>query len=234
MNRIFVAFPFKPKAGAIVNNVVDAIGRLIASHGLVPLTGESLGGDALTPAVQRRIGESDALVALFTREKQIGRRNQWMPTQWVQSEIVAARARGKPAIALVEPGVEVSGLFAEHERIDLDLKDPLDALLQLSETVRAWKEDAGRFLLVRLLPDGAAALAQNDNSRCKVRLVPPQGPAGEWDKGIIRLLPGGVFLAVPGVKESVALDVEILNADGRAVWKSGEFPQWVHVEMRSV
>jgi hypothetical protein len=234
MNKIFVAFPFKPKAGAVVKDVVDAIGRLITSHGLVAVTGESLGGNALTPAVQRRIGESDALVALFTREKRLARGNKWLPTQWVQSEITAARARGKPAVALVEPGVEVSGLFEEHERIDLDPRDPLDALLQLSEAVRAWKEDAGRFLLVRLLPDEAAALAQNGSSQCKVRLVPPQGPAGGWDKGTIRQLPGGVFLAVPGVRENVALDVEILNGDGRPVWKSGEFPQWVHVQMRSV
>ena len=42
MNKVFVAFPFKPKAGAAVKEVVDAIGRLIASHNLVALTGESL------------------------------------------------------------------------------------------------------------------------------------------------------------------------------------------------
>jgi hypothetical protein len=234
MNNIFVAFPFKPKAGAAVKDVVDAIGRLIASHGLVAVTGESLGGDALSPAVQRLIGGSDALVALFTRERQLARGNKWLPTAWVQSEITSARSRGKRAIALVEKGVEVGGLFEEHERIDLDLRHPLDALLQLSESIRAWKEDAGRFLLVRLRPDEAAALAQTGNSQCRVRLVPLQGPAGGWDEGIIREQPGGVFLAVPGVKENVALEVEIFNGDGRPVWKSGAFPQWVHVEMRSV
>ncbi len=64
--------------------------------------------------------------------------------------------------------------------------------------------------------------------------MPQQGPAGNWQAGDIRVLPGGVFLGVPGVKENVAIDVQILNNNDRAVWKSGEFPQWVHVEMRSV
>jgi hypothetical protein len=217
-----------------VHEVVNRIGRLIASHGLVPVTGESLGGDALTPAVQRLIADSDALIALFTREKQVGRGNRWLPTQWVQSEITAARTRGKPAIALVEPGVDVTGLFAEHEHIALDLRHPLDALLQLSETIRIWREETGRYLLVRLLPDAAAVAAQNGNSQCKVRLVPPQGPAGNWQPADLRVRPGGVFLGVPGVKENVSLDVQILNGNGLPIWKSGEFPQWMHVEMRSV
>ena len=77
-------------------------------------------------------------------------------------------------------------------------------------------------------------LAQGGSAQCKVRLVPPQGPAGGWGIGTIRTLPGGVFLAVPGVRENVALDVEIVNGSGAAVWKSGEFPQWMHVQMRSV
>jgi hypothetical protein len=233
MNKVFIAFPFNPRAGSSVHEAVAAIGRLIASHSLVPLTGESLGGDALTPAVQRLIAQSDALIALLTREKKIAGRNKRIPSQWVRDEITAARASGKSAIALVEPGVELAGLFAESERIDFDPSQPLDALLQLSETIRVWKEDAGRYLLIRLLPDQAAAMAQDGNSKCKVRLVPPQGPASGWQTGNIRVLPGGVFLGVPGVRENVAIDVQILNANDRAVWKSGEFPQWVHVEMRN-
>ncbi len=233
MNKVFIAFPFNPRGGAAVHEVVAAIGRLMVSHSLVALTGESVGGDALTPAVQRLIAQSDALIALLTRERKIAGRNKWLPSQWVRDEITAARAKGKPAIALVEPGVELAGLFAENERIDFDPEQPLDALLQLSETIRVWKEDAGRYLLVRLLPDQAAAMAQDGSSKCKVRLVPPQGPAGNWQPGDIGVLPGGVFLGVPGVKENVAIDVQILNNNDRAVWKSGEFPQWVHVEMRN-
>ncbi len=170
MNKVFVAFPFKPKAGVVVHEAVAAIGRLVVSHSLVCVTGESLGGNALTPAVRHLITQSDALIALLTREKKIAGKNKWQPSQWVRDEMTAARVAGKPVIALVEPGVELAGLFAENERIDFDPKHPVDALVQLSETIRIWKEDAGRYLLVRLLPDQAAALAQDGNFKCKVRL----------------------------------------------------------------
>ena len=76
----------------------------------------------LTPAVQRRITESDALVALFTREQKLAGKNKWLPTTWVQTEITSARTSGKRTIALVEPGVQISGLFADNEHILLDLK----------------------------------------------------------------------------------------------------------------
>ena len=222
MNKIFLAFPFTPKAGRPVRDLVGHIGRLVASHGLVTVTGKSLGGNALTPAIQQRIKESDALVALFTRENKVAGKNAWLPTQWVQGEITSARARGQRAIALVENGVKIEGPFAENERIELDIRNPLPSLLQLSETIGGWKEEAGRFLLVRLLPEAAAALANNGNARCKVRLVPPQGAPGAWQDAVVRTQPGGVFLAVSGVKEDVAIDVEI--ADGNARWEVRRIP----------
>ena len=144
-----------------MKEVVAAIGRLLVSHGLVAVTGESLGGDALTSAVQHSITQSDALIALLTREKKLAGGNKWLPSQWGQTEITAARVKSKPAIALVERGVDLRGLYAENEHIDFDPREPLEALLQLSETIRIWKEDAGRYLLVRLLPDLAAAMAQD-------------------------------------------------------------------------
>jgi hypothetical protein len=234
MNKVFIAYPFKPKAGAVVLDIVAAIDRLIESHSLAPLDGRSVGGKSLTPAVRHLITESDALIALFTREQQLAGKNRWLPTTWVQTEITAARQQGKPAVALVVPGVEVSGLFAEHERIDVDLKHPLDSLLQLSQAIRIWKEDAGRFLLVRLIPQAAAMMAQNKNSQCKVRLVPQRGQPGAWQTSTVRTPPGGVFLEVPGVKENVAIEVEIFDGNGHIAWKSIESPQWVHVEMTSV
>lgn len=234
MNKVFLAFPFNPKGGKVVQELVRNIGRLVASQGLVTVTGDVLGGNALTPAVQKRIADCDALIALFTREKKLAGKNAWLPTTWVQGELTSARARDQPTVALVEPGVETGGLYSENERILLDLKKPAEALLKLSETIGEWKAQSGRFLLIRLLPEAAAILASNGIARCQVRLVPRQGPAGKWQDATVRIQPGGVFLAVPGVKEDVAIDVEIIDQGNTPRWKSGEFPQWVHVEMRSV
>jgi hypothetical protein len=233
MNRIFLAHTFESKGGRRVQALVTSIGRLVRSHGLACETGASLGGNQLTSSVQRRIRESDALLALLTREEKLARRNAWRPTQWVQGELTIARQGGRSAIAIVQDGVEIGGPFSENEHIPLNLDEPSEALLRVSETISLWKEQAGRYLLIRLLPEAAANLATNGNSRCQFRLVPPAGPPGEWQNGIVRVQPGGVFLAVPGVKEDVAIDVEILEGQAPR-WKSGEFPQWVHVEMRAV
>lgn len=147
-------------------------------------------------------------------------------------ELTSARARGQRAIAVVQHGVDLGGPFAGNERIHLDLKTPAEALIRLSESIWEWKTEAGRNLLVRLLPDTAAAIASRGNARCQVRLVPRQGAPGAWQDAVVRVQPGGVFLAVPGVKDDVAIDVEIEDPPTR--WRSGEFPQWLHVEMRSV
>jgi hypothetical protein len=233
MNKVFLAFPFNPRGGKPVLNLVRDIGRLLQSHSLVPVTGESIGGQELTAGVQKRIQEADALVALFTCERKLAGKAKWMPTEWVRSELTAARARGQRAIAVVQRGTEPpAGLFGANEYIALDLKAPADALVRLSESIGTWKSEAGRNLLVRLLPDTAAAIASKGSARCQVRLVPRQGVPGAWQDARISIQPGGVFVAVPGVKDDVAIDVEIQDPPSR--WRSGEFPQWLHVEMRSV
>lgn len=231
MNKVFLAFPFNPKDGKPVLSFVKSVDRLIRSHGLATVTGETGGGGELTETIQNRIRDSDAVIALFTREKKLAGNAGWKPTDWVVGELTSARARRQRAVALVEDGVNVGGPFSANERIPLDLKAPAEALVRLSETIGVWKAEAGRFLLVRLLPAAAAAIASSGFARCQVRLVPPEGPPGPWQAATVRVKPGGVFLAVPGVKEDVSIDVEISDHTSR--WKSGEFPQWVHVEMRS-
>lgn len=80
MNKVFLAFPFNSKGGKPVLNLVRDIGRLLQSHGLAVVTGETLGGQELTPAVQKRIQESDALIALLTCEKKLAGRGGWKPS----------------------------------------------------------------------------------------------------------------------------------------------------------
>jgi len=46
-----------------------------------------------------------------------------------------ARAKKKLAIAIVEDGVDMCGMFQSHEFIPLDRENPLEALIYLAETV---------------------------------------------------------------------------------------------------
>jgi hypothetical protein len=233
VNKVFLAYSFRPEDLKKVKLVLD-IERLVRSHDLVPINGEVAGGKPLTAAVQKLIAESDALIAVFTRERKLaGKKPAWLPTQWVQDEFASAQGKGRRTIALIENGVGSNGAVSGDEYIKLDLENPREALVRLSETLCQWKAEAGRFLMVRLLPEAAAKLAANGVVKCNFRLILPKGPAGGWQEGMIRPQPGGVFLAVPGVPQDASFEVQILDG-AKLCWKSSEFPQWVHVELQAV
>jgi hypothetical protein len=228
VNTIFLAFPFRPEH----EQLVRYIDRTVRSHGLLLITGEILGGGGLTPEIQKRIVQSDALVALLTREQKIEGKDEWLPSEWVLTEYISARGRNQRAIAVVEAGVKVKGAYAEHEHIDLDRTALCETLIRLSETIGIWKLEAGRSLEIRLLPEAAATIASKDTTKCEYRLVSPAGDATAWQVGRARPKPGGVFLVVQGVREDAAIEVRILEG-GNPTWRSVESPQWVHVELKS-
>jgi hypothetical protein len=232
VNKIFLAYSFRPEQPARVQLIQD-IARLVRSHDLVPLDGRIAGGKPLGEAVPKLIADSHALIAVFTREEKLAKKGAWLPTQWVQDEFASAHAKDHRTIALIEEGVKRSGAFSDDEYIKLDIENPREALVRLSETLCQWKSEAGRFLMVRLLPEEAAKLAANGMVKCNFRLVLPRGPAGGWQEGMIRPQPGGVFLAVPGVPQDASFEVQILDG-AKICWKSNEFPQWVHVELQAV
>lgn len=234
MNKIFVAFSFRDRNEQLVSHV----DRLIRSHGLVPVSGEILGGQDLTPEVQTRIQECDALIALMTRELQVQvappGESYWMPTQWVAGEYVAARTRNQLGIAIIEDGVRLNGPYAQNEHIKLDRAAPAEALVRLSETIGYWRAQAGRALEIRLVPKEAALFAASGNAKCQYRLVRPNAVApSPWMDGRAARKPGGVFLVVPGVKSDDSIEVQLLEG-ALPRWNSVESPQWVHIELASV
>lgn len=232
MNKIFVAFSFRDRNEQLVRD----IDRIIRSHGLVSVSGEILGGQDLTPEVQARIRQCDALVALMTREMQVQGEGEsyWLPTQWVSGEYVSARARNQLAIAIIEDGVRLNGPYAQNEHIKLDRAAPSEALLRLSETIGYWRAEAGRALEIRLVPKEAAVFAASGNARCQYRLVAPNAVApSPWLDGRAARKPGGVFLVVPGVKTEHSIEVQLLEG-AIPRWNSPESPQWVHIELASV
>ena len=229
MNKIFFAYSFRQENEPLVRDIE----RLVRSHGLVFVTGEVLGGEGLTPQIQSRIAQSDALIALMSRDEKLEHQDAWRPTGWVSSEYVSARARCQRAIALVENSVKLDGAYAENEQIRFDRQSLCPTMIRLSETIGLWKFEAGRPLEIRLLPQAAADLAASDVARCEYRLVRPEGGPGQWQQGNARQKPGGVFIVIPGVRQDEAIEVRIVEGQA-ARWRSVEFPQWVHVELKSL
>ncbi len=226
MRTVFLAYAFREPDIALASQVE----RLLASHNVRAVTGEALGGEAITPEVQARIERSDALVGLLTRRDQLAA-GGWTTHDWVRDEIGIARGLNKPAIALVEQGVTVGGAWAQNEYIPLDRANLAEALLRLSETIGEWKGRAGRTLKVQILPDDvASALAGIDGVSCRYRLV-EGGTFYPWQTADLIPETGGAFLYLRGVQDDHLVQIEIQRADQRS-WFSVATSQYVPVNMR--
>jgi hypothetical protein len=229
MNKIFLAYSYRDENKRLIADVIDP---LVRSHNVLPVAGDILGGEQLTAAVQGLIASSDALVGFMTRDRQIAGGNTYAATQWVQNELVTARTRKQRAIAVVENGVDTSGMFSDNERIDFDRANPLPAVIKLSQTIALWKAEAGRSIEIRILPAAAAKVAVSEQLKCEYRLTPPLGRPGSWIEAYASRKPGGVFLLLQGVKPDEAIEVKISKKDnGSARWTSSQNPQWVHIEL---
>jgi hypothetical protein len=225
MKRIFLAFAFRDPDRSLANQVQ----QLLGSHDVPVVTGENLGGEELTPAVKERINESDGLIALLTRRDRIGNtRNKYTTHEWVREELNYARDNSKRAIALIETGVQVGGMYAANEHIPFDSQDPLPAFLRLSDTIGQWKREVGRTIKVLILPPEVARQVGQDEVKCRYRFS-AEGRWTKWNETDPVREVGGTFVYLVGVRDdhTIQLEVKLQNAK----WQSIASPQWVQIEL---
>ena len=205
MKSVFLAYSFREQD----QELVTLVEHLLASHDILAVTGEGVGGGEITPTVRARILGSDGLVALLTRRDALAD-GGWTTHDWVRHELTVAREAGKPAIGVIESGVSTAGPYGDHERIDLDRTALADGLLSLSRTIGEWKRQAGRTLKVQILPDDVAMqVGEADGEAvCRYRFL----SAGEWmDWQPARPIPevGGTFVYIRGVRDDYLIQLQI-------------------------
>ena len=110
MRDVFLSYRYDPPNIDLARRVED----LLESHSLRPVTGDVLGGEAITPALLRQIEEADALVALLTQRDALAA-GGFTTHPFCLDELKHARSKGRPAIALLEDGVE-TGAFLPDEK----------------------------------------------------------------------------------------------------------------------
>jgi hypothetical protein len=227
--KVFLAFAFRPED----KDLVGYVDRLLGSLRIQSVTGDGLGGEQLTPAVQGRIDKCDALVALLTRRdlKQAG---GFTTHQWVLDELGYARNQRKRVIAVIEDGIDVGGMYQSHEYISLDSANPLSALLRLSETMGVWQREVGRTVKVQILPSELAKRIGHPfvGVACSYR-VWLQGRYSEW----IDVTPvpegGGTFVYAEGIQDEHLIQIQVKELDNARVWVSPATSQWMQVELDS-
>ncbi len=186
-------------------------------------TGDVLGGGVLTDEIKRQINGADALIALLTRNQQIAN-GGWTTHDYVKTELQHARSAGKLAIALVEEGVNVTGLYQENEFIPYVPTDALATFLKLSRTVWRWKNLAGRTVKLQLLPEAVASeiWEKKANMTWQYRLTSGIQET-DWRKGTPRKEPYGLFLFVQVPDDTMSIEVRVAATDKSWVSDSTQF-----------
>src|SRR5262249_22064129 len=143
---------------------------------------------------EKRIRESDALIALMTKGEQRSDQS-WRTHEWVEYEFQAARDRGIPCLALVEDGVRANPAWNAFEYVEFDRSDWSWALLSITENLVRWKQQAGRTVRVQILPDELAQAVSRDPAKykCQYRLV-MEGEPAPWQDVESVMEDGGTFV----------------------------------------
>lgn len=225
--KLFLSFTFADQDREMINQIE----RLLASHSVRIINGRRLGGRLLLDEIQRRIKNSDGLIALMSRFGQVNP-NQWTTHPWVQEEFGVATQANMRNIALLEDGVTPPGSVAQFEHIPFDRNNRTEALLALSETLGLWKDEVGRMVKVQILPeDLARSIGQgNGNFRCQYRVF-SENKFSDWSDVTPVLEPGGTFVFLNRVHDDQS--IQILVTSGQNKWASPVRSQWMEFRLEA-
>lgn len=220
MRDVFLSYHYDDPNTRIARQIED----LLESHNLRATTGDVLGGGVLTDEIKRQIDEADALVALLTRNQQLAN-GSWTTHEYVKNEAQHARDAKKPTIAVVEEGVDVTGLYKENEFIPYAPTDALRAFLRLSRTISSWKNRAGRTIKPQLLPEAIATeIWKNKSVGIEWQYRLSSGIRdGEWQKAYPRKEPFGLFLFVQVPDDTMSIEVKVVAGGKSWVSDSAQF-----------
>jgi len=229
MLKVFLGFSFDDATRPLA----AAVEGLLESHEAQVITGEDLGGGSVTQAVEARIEQAHALVALLTPDERKAN-GRYACKPWVHDELIIARTRQKLAIAVLDDRVEPGGAYKEHELIPFLAEAPLPAFLKLSRTIGQWKRQIGRLVRVRILPDTLAqkvadSADSNGGEPCESRLVAVDGVSGPWQAAPVVHEIGGTFAYVRGAQDDTRVQLRITL--GNEVWQSPAANQWMDLKL---
>lgn len=218
MTDIFLSFRYDEPNKQLARLVEE----LLESHSLRATTGDTLGGEILTPEIQRQIGEADALIALLTRRDALQNGN-WTTHPYCQQELQHARGLNKPAIALVEEGVVVGGFEQQNEHIAYQSANPLPAFLRLTQAIWRWKQRVGRTIKIQVQPPDVAqeVWTNRANAAWEYRLSSGLRET-PWQPAKARREAVGLFVYVQVPDDTMLIELRVRL--GERAWASDATP----------
>lgn len=213
MQQVFLSFTYAPHPEHVEETelLCRRVSIVIESMDLRIVTGEDLGGEAISNTVKSRIEQCDALVALVTPWRDAA--GQKVEPPWVRDEYNFAQARDKRTIRLMHPSIAASGMYKASEYIAVDPAEPTDALLKLMRTLALWKREGGRPMNIEITPDREDSRFEPAKVRdCQFKLFINYRES-DWRTATVWPQPGALYAHLPNVPEDAKLRLKLRVGD---------------------
>jgi hypothetical protein len=203
--KVFIAYGFRDRDRWVREHVVPLIQ---AFNGEV-VTGEGLGGQQITEAVQGRIRECDGLIGFLTARDEAGSADE--THIWVAQELAVAVTAGLKVLEVRETGLtNQGGLLGDREHLVYDPADEAGCLVAIAKVLGDWSR--GLTMRVLLLPDDVvrkiAPLINRTGFRCTYRIAANGRESDERPASLIRR-PGGLELTANGIPATSLISVRV-------------------------
>jgi hypothetical protein len=222
MERLFLSYHYD-EAG---KRLADLVQDLVASHGLLVVSGERLGGGALSRGIKEKIQDCDALFCLLTeREPELNR-------NWVRDERAFADGASKRVLSIVQNGSSDGGMYGADEQVRYDPGDPLPAFLKLSGIIGEWRRKGGRFVPALLMPTEIGETAHKAHAKVEYRLWERDQKTDWYEAGFQKTGHRETVAFLKGVPETAQVEVR-LSHNGK-VWESGARDQLLSIRLEPI
>ena len=202
METVFLSYTYRshPDHEADLERLRRCVVRAIEAMGLRIIDGRDVGGRPLDDALQKRIEDADALIALVT--PQVDGAGNVVEPAFVLSEFQYAKGQKKPTMRVLHHLMVARGLGAGNEYTHYTPGGELDVILKLMNTIALWRREYGRVSRVRIEPDDLAVrYDETQGDRCEVQVISPNGSYGDFERARLWQEPGAAYMLLPKLRE---------------------------------
>lgn len=145
--KLFLSYSYQAESVWVEKLVIP----LIQTFEVEVVTGKDMHGQVITEEVRKRIGSSNALIAIFTTD--------WKKHPWVRDEYATALGSNIPAVEIKEKNLpSLNGMGQGMQRIEFNTIEKEPLLLEIAKLVAKWVKIFERRRLI-ILPDEVLAHA---------------------------------------------------------------------------
>jgi hypothetical protein len=235
METLFLSYTYRPHPGhdAELERLRKYVVKAVEAMGLRITDGVDVGGRPLDGALQQRIEDADALLALMTPQADDG--GAVVDPKFVLSEFNYAEGQKKPTMRVIHHLLASGGLGAGNEYTPYTPGAEVDVIVKVMNTIAVWKREYGRATLVRIEPEDLAAhYDETQGHRCEFQLISTKGVYADFERTQLQPEPGAAYIVLPKIRQGEKVRLRLRM--GAATWQSkypiDPFVGGVHLEER--